>query len=213
MADDASTRLAELRRTLVRLRSQLTTVMESYLRDQDAGRILQDKVITRRNDRFVLLVKADHKSLLPGVIHGSSGSGQSVFVEPLPAVTLNNDIVELQDEERREVIRILTELTARVGARANDLALAVEVLGELDAAQAKALLAREMEAVEPAVVEALELDLPEARHPLLIPALLERLGEDVRGRREPVPVSLRLGYGEPVLVISGPNTGGKTVAL
>ena len=213
VADHASPRLAELRRTLVRLRSQLTTVMESYLRDHEAGRLLQDKVITTRNDRFVLLVKTDHKGLLPGVIHGSSGSGQSVFVEPLPAVTLNNDIVELQDEERREVIRILTELTARVGARAPDLALAVEVLGELDAAQAKALLAREMDAVEPEIVEALELDLPEARHPLLMPALLERLGEDVRGRRAPVAVSLRLGYGEPVLVISGPNTGGKTVAL
>ena len=213
VADDASPRLAELRRTLVRLRSQLTTVMESYLRDHEAGRLLQDKVITTRNDRFVLLVKTDHKGLLPGVIHGSSGSGQSVFVEPLPAVTLNNDIVELQDEERREVIRILTELTSRVGARAADLAVAVEVLGQLDAAQANALLAREMDAVEPEIVEALELDLPEARHPLLMPALLERLGEDVRGRRAPVAVSLRLGYGEPVLVISGPNTGGKTVAL
>lgn len=213
VADDASPRLAELRRTLLRLRSQLTTVMESYLRDHEAARLLQDKVITTRNDRFVLLVKTDHKGLLPGVIHGSSGSGQSVFVEPLPAVTLNNDIVELQDEERREVIRILTELTARVGARASDLAVAVDVLGELDLAQAKALLARDMDAVEPEVVEVLELDLPEARHPLLMPVLRERLGEDVRGRRIPVPVSLRLGYGEPVLVISGPNTGGKTVAL
>ncbi len=213
VADDASPRLAELRRTLVRLRSQLTTVMESYLRDRDADRLLQDKVITTRNDRFVLLVKTDHKSLLPGVIHGSSGSGQSVFVEPLPAVTLNNDIVELQDEERREVVRILTELTARVGARADDLALAVEVLGELDAAQAKALLARDMEAIESEIAEGLELDLPEARHPLLMPALLERLGEEASGRRAPVPVSLRVGQGEPVLVISGPNTGGKTVAL
>jgi DNA mismatch repair protein MutS2 len=176
--------------------------------------LLQDKVITTRNDRYVLLVKADHKGQLPGVVHGSSGSGQSVFVEPLPAVELNNDIVELQDEERREVVRILTELTARLSARAGDLALAIEVLGELDAAQAKALLARDMQAVEPEVTEALELDLPEARHPLLMPALLERLGEEKQGRRGPVPVSLRLGLGgEPVLVISGPNTGGKTVAL
>jgi len=213
VADHASSKLAELRRTLLRLRSQLTSVMESYLRDRDAERLLQDKVVTTRNDRFVLVVKSDHKGLLPGVIHGSSGSGQSVFVEPLPAVELNNDIVELQDAERREVIRILTELTGRVGARADDLTLTVEVLGELDAAQAKALLARDMKAVAPEVTEALELDLPEARHPLLMPALVERLGQDPRGRREPVPVSLRLGFGESVLVISGPNTGGKTVAL
>jgi DNA mismatch repair protein MutS2 len=213
VADDASPRLAELRRTLTRLRSQLTSVMESYLRDRDAERLLQDKVVTTRNDRYVLLVKTDHKGALPGVIHGSSGSGQSVFVEPLPAVSLNNDIVELQDEERREVIRILTELTGRVGARADDLGLTVAVVAELDAAQARALLARDMQAVEPEVTEALELDLPSARHPLLMPALLERLGQESGGRREPVPVSLRLGFGEPVLVISGPNTGGKTVAL
>ncbi|HEY5906918.1 MAG TPA: endonuclease MutS2, partial [Vicinamibacteria bacterium] len=213
VADDASPRLAELRRTLVRLRSQLTSIMESYLRDRDAERLLQDKVVTTRNDRFVLLVKSEHKGQLPGIIHGGSGSGQSVFVEPLPAVELNNDIVQLQDEERREVIRILTELTGRVGARADDLALTASVLGELDAAQAKALLAREMQALEPQVTEAQELELPAARHPLLMPALLARLGQDVQARREPVPVSLRLGFGEAVLVISGPNTGGKTVAL
>jgi DNA mismatch repair protein MutS2 len=159
------------------------------------------------------VVKADHKGQLPGVIHGSSGTGQSVFVEPLPAVTLNNDIVEIQDEERREVIRILTALTGQVGERADDLATAVSVLGELDAAQAKALLARDLRAVEPEITEELELHLPEARHPLLMPALRERLGETAEGRRPPVPVSLRLGYGEPVLIISGPNTGGKTVAL
>jgi DNA mismatch repair protein MutS2 len=213
VADDASPKLGDLRRSLVRLRSQLTSVMESYLRDRDADRLLQDKVITTRNDRYVLVVKADHKGQLPGVVHGSSGTGQSVFVEPLPAVSLNNDIVERQDEERREVIRILTELTARVGARADDLAQTISVLGELDAAQAKALLARDMRAVEPKITDDLELDLPEARHPLLMPVLRERLGERAEGRRAPVPVSLRVGYGEPVLIVSGPNTGGKTVAL
>ncbi len=189
VADDASPRLAEARRGLLRLRAQLT------------------------NDRYVLLLKAEHRGQLPGIIHGSSGSGASLFVEPLPAVELNNDIVSLQDEERREVIRILRELTSRVGDRADDLGDAAAVLGELDAVQAMALLARDMDAVAPEIAEDGRLELVAARHPLLMPALAERLGIDRRARGGPVPVSLRVGFGDPVLVISGPNTGGKTVAL
>jgi DNA mismatch repair protein MutS2 len=213
VADDASPRLADLRRALVRLRGQLHSVMESYLRDRDTERLLQDKVVTTRNDRYVLVVKSDHKSQLDGVVHGSSGSGQSVFVEPLPAVTLNNEIVEVQDEERREVVRILTDLTSRVGARSTDLAAAEAVLAELDAAQAKALLAREMTAVEPEIVDRPELRLPEARHPLLMPDLLAHLEPERARAKAPVPVSLEISAERPVLVISGPNTGGKTVAL
>ncbi|HWO12096.1 MAG TPA: Smr/MutS family protein, partial [Polyangiaceae bacterium] len=132
-----------------------------------------------------------------------------------PAVELNNDIVSLQDEERREVIRILTELTGRVGARSADLARSVDVLGELDAVQARALCARDMAAIEPEIAGPgrLDLDLREARHPLLMPVLVERLGLARPVSREPVPVSISVGFGKPVLVISGPNTGGKTVAL
>jgi len=213
VADDASPKLQELRRGLLRLKAQLTSVMEGFLRGKDADRILQDKLVTTRNDRYVLLLKADQRGQLPGIIHGSSGSGASLFVEPLPAVELNNDIVSLQDEERREVIRILRELTGRVGDRADDLARAAEILGELDAIQAMALLARDMDAVVPEIVEDERLELRNARHPLLMPGLAERLGIDRRARGEPVPVSLRVGFGDPVLVISGPNTGGKTVAL
>ena len=93
VADDASPKLADIRRTLLRLRSQLTSVMEGYLRSADAERLLQDRIITTRNDRYVLLLKAENKGQLPGIIHGTSGSGASLFVEPLPAVELNNDIV------------------------------------------------------------------------------------------------------------------------
>jgi DNA mismatch repair protein MutS2 len=213
VADDASPKLAETRRGLLRLRAQLTTVMESYLRGKDAERLLQDKLITTRNDRYVLLLKAEQRGQIPGIIHGSSGSGQSLFVEPLPAVELNNDIVALGDEERREVVRILQELTARVGERVSDLARSVSVLGELDARQAAALLARDMDATLPEIVDDLRLHLVDARHPLLMGPLAERLGEPRRTTREPVPVSVRVGFGDPVLVISGPNTGGKTVAL
>jgi DNA mismatch repair protein MutS2 len=198
VADDASPKLRETRRQLARLRLQLQSVLESLLRGKDADRVLQDKLVTTRNERYVLLVKAEHRSALPGIVHGASGSGQSVFVEPMPAVELNNDIVALGEEERAEVVRILRALTARVAERALELGEAQVVLGELDELQAKALLARDLDAVEPEIVEELLLDLPSARHPLL---------------HEPVPVSLRVDPAAPVLVISGPNTGGKTVAL
>ena len=213
VADDASPKLADIRRTLLRLRSQLTSVMEGYLRSADAERLLQDRIITTRNDRYVLLLKAENKGQLPGIIHGTSGSGASLFVEPLPAVELNNDIVQLQDQERNEVLRILQELTARAGHRADDLALMSSVLGELDAVQAMALLAVDMDAHPPEIVEGPkpDLELLDSRHPLLMPKLAERLG--IARRHEPVAVSLRVGGDEPVLVISGPNTGGKTVAL
>jgi DNA mismatch repair protein MutS2 len=227
VADDASPHLAETRRTLARLKTQLTSVMEGYLRSRDAEKLLQDRIITTRNDRYVLLLKAENRGQLPGIIHGSSSSGASLFVEPLPAVELNNDIVSLQDEERREVVRILRELTARAGDRADEIAHLSSVLGELDAVQAMALLAVDMDAHAPEIVERVDeeaaagsggarpgaplLDLRDCRHPLLMPKLAERLGIARSG--EPVPVSLRAGGAEPVLVISGPNTGGKTVAL
>jgi len=213
VSDDASPRLAELRRGLVRLRAQLTSVMEGYLRSPDSERLLQDRIVTTRNDRYVLLLKAEQKGQLPGIVHGSSGSGQSLFVEPLPAVELNNDIVELQDAERREVVRILQELTARVGERADEIAAMARVLGELDAVQAMALLAVAMDAHPPEIVEGKELalELVDSRHPLLMPELAARLS--VTRTSEPVPVSLAIAAESPVLVISGPNTGGKTVAL
>src|SRR5687768_11031021 len=202
VADDASPKLAEVRRGLLRLKSQLQSVMESYLKGKDADRILQDKLVTMRNDRYVLLLKAEHRGQVPGIIHGTSGSGASFFVEPMPAVEVNNDIVRMAEDERAEVVRILTDLTARVGSRAEVLERGVDILGILDGAQAMALTARDMEAIAPSVHvpvsgQGLQFALIRARHPLL---------------REPVPVTLIMEDAS-ALVISGPNTGGKTVAL
>src|SRR5438552_5429187 len=207
VADNASPKLAETRSGLARSRSQLQSVMESFLKGKDAERVLQDRLITTRNDRYVLLLKAEHRSAVPGIIHGSSGSGASLFVEPMPAVELNNDIVSLQDEERREVVRILRELTSRVGERADELSRTADILGELDALQAMALAARDMGATAPEVSEDGELELLHARHPLLVPAVVERLGMPRRTSREPVPVSLRVGGDAEALVSSGPHPG------
>lgn len=211
VADEASPRLRELRRELARLRSSLDALMESFLKARDAGRVLQERLVTARNDRLVLLVKAEQRGMVPGIIHGSSSSGASLFVEPLPAVEVNNDIVSVTEQERAEVLRILKALTAEVGEELPALASAVDVMGELDFIQAKALLSRAMRAVEPELGDRLELR--GARHPLLIPALTERLGLPKRISGEPVPVDLSIGGEQNVLVISGPNTGGKTVAL
>src|SRR4029079_15649207 len=114
VADDASPKLAETRRGLARLKAQLQSVMDGFLRGKDADRLLQDKLVTTRNDRYVLLLKAEHRGAVPGIIHGSSGSGPSLSVEPMPAGELNNDIVSLGEEERREVVRILRERTGAV---------------------------------------------------------------------------------------------------
>jgi DNA mismatch repair protein MutS2 len=214
VADDASPRLSEIRRTLARLKSQLQSVMESYLHGKDAERLLQDKLVTTRNDRYVLLLRAEHRGQIPGIIHGSSGSGASLFVEPMPAVEVNNDIVSWGEEERAEIVRILRALTARVRARADDLARSADILGELDAVQARALVARDMDAIAPEIVGARQgLRLLQARHPLLMTAVVERVGIARRSTREPVPVTIEIADGSTVLVISGPNTGGKTVAI
>ncbi|HVC19540.1 MAG TPA: Smr/MutS family protein [Vicinamibacterales bacterium] len=211
--DDASPALKSVRERLRRERAHLRTTLETFLRGRETGRYLQDQVITDRNGRYVLIVKAEHRDAIPGVVHGASTSGASLFVEPLGTVDINNAIVALGEREAEEVHRILLGLSDAFRSRLDDLEPTVEVGAELDVIQAKARFATAIGGTAPSIVEA-GLELRGARHPLLMPAVLSLLDQPpARRRDDPVPVDVVIAPPANVLVITGPNTGGKTVAL
>jgi DNA mismatch repair protein MutS2 len=215
--DHASPELRSIRDRLRRQRTRLRGTLESYLRGRDTAKYLQDQVVTDRNGRYVLLVRTEHRTAIPGIVHGASGSGASLFLEPLSTVEINNDIVALQELETREVQRILLALTEAFRARPAELQRTFDTAAVLDVLQARARFSRMVDGVAPVLAPEGGLGLPAARHPLLIPAVQARLaeGDGERRAREsgPVPVDLRIAPPTSVLVITGPNTGGKTVAL
>ena len=216
VVDEASPALATLRERLRKQRQRLRGTLESYLRGRDTAKYLQEQVVTERNGRYVLVVKSEHRSAIPGLIHGASASGASLYLEPLSTVEVNNDIVALEEQEAEEVRRILLALTDGYRARASDLQRTLDAAIELDVVQAKARCSMSFNGVRPALSADGRLELRHARHPLLIPAVARRL-PDVEGRvpRETEPVASDLLVVPPsrALVITGPNTGGKTVAL
>ncbi len=216
--DHASPALRSIRDRLRKQRQRLRGTLESYLRSRDTAKYLQEQVITDRNGRYVLMVRAEHRGSIPGIIHGSSASGASLFLEPLSTVEINNDIVALQEEEQEEVLRILLALTDGFRGRGEELASSFEIATKLDVAQAHARLSRLMDGAEPTLALDGRLELRNARHPLLIPAVMARIEEeDGEGRvtrdRGPVPIDIVIQPPTSVLVITGPNTGGKTVAI
>jgi DNA mismatch repair protein MutS2 len=242
--DHASGELRSIRERLRKQRARLRTTLESYLRGRDTSRYLQDQVVTDRNGRYVLVVRAEHRSAIPGIIHGSSASGASLFLEPLSTVEINNDVVALEEQEAAEIRRILLALTDAFRRRALDLQRTLEAATELDVVQAKARFSQVVGGVEPVMSNDGGLELRAARHPLLIRAVSDRLSEasgddDAAGGQEaaalpavelrptggsgvpgsslraaePVPVDILLAPPAGVLVVTGPNTGGKTVAL
>jgi DNA mismatch repair protein MutS2 len=219
VVDDASPELASLRERLRKQRARLRGTLESYLRGRDTSKYLQQQIVTDRNGRYVLVVRSEHRSAIPGIVHGTSGSGASLFLEPLSTVEINNEIVALEQQEAEEVRRILLALADALRRRAVDLQHTVDAAVELDVLQARARFSLLVDGVQPAIANDGRLELRAARHPLLIEAVRRHLGEGANDARpeprapSPVPVDVLVIPPVRVLVITGPNTGGKTVAL
>ncbi len=214
VADHASPTLASIRDRLRKQKQRLRNTLESFLRGRDTSKYLQEQVVTDRNGRYVLVVRAEHRSSIPGIIHGASASGASLFLEPLSTVEINNDIVALEEQEHEEVLRILTQLTNAFRARPADLRRTLDVATELDFIQAKARFSHMVDGIEPAISHDSTFELRGARHPLLMKKVNDRLDDGRRdGGIEPVPVDVLLIPPVRILLITGPNTGGKTVAL
>ncbi len=203
--DSASPHLNRLRREIEKQKKAIQDSLERFLKANRNEGVLQDEYVTLRNERYVVPVLVGQRRKLPGVIHGASSTGQTLFLEPLDTIDLNNELVRLQDDESREVFRILKELTARLRESAEPIREAAAVMARLDVIFAKARFGIDFDCVIPKFTER-RLDIRNARHPLLID-VLRKTGKKV------VPFSLSLDIETRTLLISGPNTGGKTVTL
>jgi DNA mismatch repair protein MutS2 len=210
--DNASPQLRSLRARIFKLRNRLRSILESYFRQKDSRKILQDQIITERNGRSVLPVRSECRGELVGIVHGTSSSGATLFIEPLSTVEINNDIVSVEEQERQEVERILRALTDEARSHKSELAKAVEQLGHLDLMLAKASLSEAYGGSEPHINEENDLEILSGRHPLLVGKVAERCSLP-QPEPEAVPISFRVHGDKNALVITGPNTGGKTVAL
>lgn len=220
VVDHASPELKLIRERQRKQRTRLRGTLESFLRGKETAKSLQDHVVTERNGRYVLVVKAEHRSSIPGIVHSASTSGASLFLEPLSTVEINNDIVALQEQEHEEIHRILLALTDAFRARAFDFHKTVVAATELDVVQGRARFSMLIDGVEPRLSPDHAFELQAARHPLLMPEVTARLAETAdrdassrEPRKGPVPVTIRIVPPATCLLVTGPNTGGKTVAL
>jgi DNA mismatch repair protein MutS2 len=221
--DQASSALRGIRDQLRNKRARLRSTLDQFVRGKDAAKYLQEQVVTERNGRYVLLIRAEHRGNVPGIVHGSSASGATLFLEPSATVEINNDIVELEDRERDEILRILLELTDAFRARPADVRASLDAASDLDALQAKARFGSLVNGVAPDLAVDGRIELRAARHPLLIREVRQRLGDQTTikdgastlpgDRHDVVPTDIVLEPPGRVLLITGPNTGGKTVAI
>ena len=196
--DTATVELQKIRRDLRNAQSRIKTEIFNILHDADKQKFFQDAIVTMRGDRYVLPVKLEYKSQFAGIVHDQSATGATVFIEPLAVVNLNNSVKELEAAERHEVMRILRNLSDAVRKNLEPLTNNVKILADVDLLFAKAKLARDLNAAEPLLENF--TDLKSARHPLINPA-------------EVVPIDIQLGENFSMLLVTGPNTGGKTVSM
>ncbi|MEO9170142.1 MAG: endonuclease MutS2, partial [Candidatus Baltobacteraceae bacterium] len=197
--DRASPALARIRKNLVHAQNDARDRVSAMVRSSKYAKAIQDAIVTVRDGRFVIPIKAEFSGEFPGIVHDTSSSGQTLFVEPLAALDSNNRVRTLHLEEEREVQRVLEELSRSVGAREAAIEANVEMLAQVDLLVAKAQVARSMDALQPELSDEAVIHIERGRHPLL-------------GERA-VPQTIPLDRGTRLLVISGPNMGGKTVAL
>ncbi|MVB10601.1 Endonuclease MutS2 [Caprobacter fermentans] len=200
MADGASQALSAIRRKIRNASSKAREVLDRMIRSASYQKYLQDPIVTIRGGRFVVPVRAEYRNEVPGLVHDTSASGSTLFVEPLSAVELNNQVRVLQSEEKKEIERILSELSAEAGGFADTILRGYHTAVELNVIFAKADLAYRMKATMPKVNDRGRIVLKKARHPLIDPKAV-------------VPTDIELGTRFDTLVITGPNTGGKTVSL
>ena len=208
LSDDASPELRRIRREIERQQRVIEDSLRNTLRRLSEGGSTQEDLITIRGERFVIPVKSEYKRRIPGVVHGASSSGQTVYLEPLETIEQNNELVRLIEEEQSESRRIFLAMTAEIGLQGHAIALGAAILAQLDGLQARARFAAEFDCIRPRFAGPAEplLELKQARHPLLEKRLRTQ-------QATVVPLSLALNDSQRQLIISGPNTGGKTVAL
>ena len=198
--DSASTKLAGLRTGVQVAKNRVREKLDSILHDPNNQKYFQDALVTMRGDRYVIPIKQEYRYNFPGVVHDQSGSGATLFIEPMAVVNLNNDIKRYLAQEQEEIERILRSISGMVGADAVRITQAMEQLTELDFIAARAYLAQQQKAVRPVVNIGGGIEIAKGRHPLLDP-------------QKVVPLDIEIGGRFNTLLITGPNTGGKTVAL